>query len=95
MMHKVVSVAPLGEYRIAIEFDDGVSATVDLADLAGEGVFAAWRDPEFFRAVRIGDSGELVWGDQIDLCPDSLYLRATGKRPEDIFPALKQGRVHA
>jgi len=25
-----------------------------------------------------------IWGDQIDLCPDALYLRATGKEPEDI-----------
>jgi len=28
-------------------------------------------------------------GEDIDLCPDALYLRLTGKTPEDLFPALK------
>jgi hypothetical protein len=34
-------------------------------------------------------AGELGWGDQIDLCPDALYLKVTGKTPEDLFPALR------
>ena len=36
-----------------------------------------------------------LWGDQIDLCPDSLYLRATGKKPEDVFPALRHEFAYA
>ncbi len=46
-------------------------------------------DPLAFNQVRIGSSGELVWDDRIDLCPDALYLKVTGKKPEDIFPALR------
>jgi hypothetical protein len=45
--------------------------------------------------VKIGSSGELVWNDQIDLCPDALYLKVTGKKPEDIFPALRQEHANA
>jgi hypothetical protein len=63
--------------------------------LREKGVFAAWNDPEVFRAVQVGPFGELAWGDEIDLCPDSLYLEATGKNPEDVFPALKSDTVHA
>jgi hypothetical protein len=62
---------------------------VDLSALAGKGVFSCWNDYDFFNKVSIGSSGELVWGNDVDLCPDSLYLQITGKRPEDIFPALK------
>ena len=39
--------------------------------------------------VKIGETGELIWSEQVDLCPDALYLRLTGKKPEDIFPSLK------
>lgn len=39
---------------------------------------------------QIGPSGELTWGGRVDLCPDSLYLRVTGKKAKDIFPALRQ-----
>ncbi len=88
-MRKVSKVKILQGYRLGLEFDDGVSGTVDLSGLVGKGVFALWCDPHSFEQVRIGSSGELVWGDQIDLCPDALYLKVTGKTPEDLFPALR------
>ena len=82
-------------YRLEVEFEDGVSGIVDLSDDVGKGVFALWRDPLFFEQVAIGSAGELVWGDKIDLCPDALYLKVTGKKPEDIFPALRNLSAHA
>jgi hypothetical protein len=89
-MRKVSKVKAVQGYRLELEFDDGVSGTVDLSGLVGKGVFALWCDRCAFEQVRIGTSGELVWGDQIDLCPDALYLKVTGKTPEDLFPALRQ-----
>jgi len=68
------------------------SGVVDLSDLVGKGVFALWSDHHAFEQVRIGSFGELAWGDQIDLCPDSLYLKVTGKNPEEVFPALCAAR---
>ncbi len=94
-MRKVTKVRVLEEYRLLLTFDDGIQAVVDLSDLAGKGVFALWLDYRAFEQVRIGSSGELVWADRIDLCPDSLYLRATGKSPEDLFPALRHEPAHA
>ena len=81
--------------RLELQFEDGVSGTVDLSEAVGEGVFALWRDPLAFDQVRIGSSGELVWCDRIDLCPDALYLKVTGKNPEDIFPTLRDQSTHA
>jgi len=54
-----------------------------------------WRNPNVFEQVRIGSFGELVWLDKIDLGPDSLYLKVTGKRPGDIFPPLSCQSIYA
>ena len=88
-MNKIVKVDVLRGYRIDLTFADGTQGIVDLSDLAGRGVFSLWSDYAEFEKVRIGDNGELIWSDQLDLCPDALYLRVTGKKPEDIFPVLK------
>jgi len=94
-MRKVLKAKALQGYRLDLDFDDGVSGTVDLSDLAGKGVFALWNDRSAFEQVRVGPSGELIWGDQIDLCPDALYLKVTGKKPEDVFPALRSEPAQA
>ena len=94
-MRKVSEVKVLQGYRLELVFDDGVHGVVDLSSLVGKGVFSIWCDRRIFERVRIGSFGELVWGDQIDLCPDALYLRATGKEPEDVSPALRRESVHA
>lgn len=75
-MYKVIEVTPLDEYKLALVFDNGERGVVDLAPLAGKGVFAAWNEPGVFQAVQIGPLGELAWGNEIDLCPDALYLEA-------------------
>ena len=59
-MRKISKVKALPGYLPDLEFDDGVSGTVDLSENVGKGVFALWRDPLAFERVRIGLSGELV-----------------------------------
>lgn len=85
-----VDVKPLDNFRLWIRYADGVEGVVDLSELAGKGVFALWNDYREFEKVHIGPSGEIAWNDQIDMCPDALYLKVTGKSPEDIFPKLRE-----
>jgi hypothetical protein len=94
-MLKVTKVSVINKYCLELTFNDGVCGVVDLSDLVGKGVFDLWRDPQIFKQVQIGPFGELVWLDKIDLCPDSLYLKVTGKKPEDIFPTLHCETIHA
>lgn len=94
-MPRPIAVDPRPNYRLWLKYDDGTEGEVDLSYLAGRGVFAAWRDLAFFQSVRIAEHGALVWGDALDLCPDALYLRLTGKSPEDVFPNLKKASVDA
>jgi len=86
-MVKITKVSVFKNYRLEVAFDDGVCGVVDLSDLVGKGVFTLWRAPLVFEQVQIGSFGELVWLDKIDLCPDSLCLKVTGKKPEDVFPS--------
>jgi hypothetical protein len=94
-MVKITRVSVLKDYRLELTFDDGEFGVIDLSDLVGKGVFELWRDPEFFKQVQIGSIGELVWNDKIDLCADSLYLKLTGKKPEDLFPSLRCESIYA
>ena len=94
-MRKAIDVRPLADYRIWVRFDDGTQGDVDLSDLAGRGVFEAWADRKVFQEVRVDKSGAVVWPGEIDLCPDALYLRLTGKAVEDVFPGLKTTSIDA
>lgn len=94
-MRQIIALEVLEGYRLALTFDDGEQGVVDLTHLAGKGEFAAWNDMEAFRSVHIGPYGELAWGEDIDLCPDALYLEATGKQPEELFSALARTGFHA
>jgi hypothetical protein len=80
-------------YRLFLRYDDGTEGEVDLSSLVGRGVFKAWQDVAFFQSVKLGPYGEIMWGDQIDLCPDAMYLRLTRRTPEQVFPALKKAGV--
>lgn len=88
-MFRPVEVRSLGKYRIWLRYADGAQGEVDLAHLAGKGVFHVWEQPGTFDRVYITPFGAIAWSDDLDLCPDSLYLELTGKRPEDAFPGLR------
>ena len=61
---------------------------MDLSDLVGEGLFVAWMSLGAFEQVRLTDRYTIAWGDEIELCPDALYLEVTGKSAADICPGL-------
>ena len=94
-MFRILEVKAKSHFRLWLRYSDGAQGEIDVSDLAGKGVFRKWLDPGAFETVKIGDAGELLWGDDADLCPDSLYLRLTHKRPEEVFPALRFESAHA
>lgn len=92
---KILEALPLDGYKVWLKFNDGIAGEVDLSHLTGKGVFAFWNNYENFKKVSIEHSRSLAWSDEIDLDADSLYLKLTGKKPEDLFPALKEEPAHA
>ena len=76
-------------YRIWLRYSDGAAGEVDLSHLAGRGVFAAWDDRTFFEAVRLEDHGAVAWGEELELCPDALYMQLVGKSVAEVMPGVR------
>jgi hypothetical protein len=78
-MKKITDLKVLPNFRLWLRFDDGVEGEIDFSGKPRTGVFAYWNDYENFRRARVGDAGELFWNEEIDFCPDSLWLQVTGQ----------------
>ena len=83
MIHPVF-VRALSNYQVYLEFSDGTKGNVDLSHLRGKGVFEVWNDYAVFEKVHIGAHRQIKWNNDIELCPDALYLRLTGKTFEEL-----------
>jgi hypothetical protein len=92
---KAVEVRALAGYNIWLRFIDGTTGNLDLGYLAGRGVFKVWEERAVFESVHVDQSGAITWTEDVDLCPDALYLRLTGKKVNDLFPSLQQAPVYA
>ncbi len=92
-MFHPVEVRTLPNYRIWVKYADGMQGEVDLSYLVGKGVFSIWNDRKKFAKVRIGETGELIWDDDVDLCPDSIYLKISGKSSEEVFPTSRESHA--
>ena len=80
-MFKPIKIKALEDYNLWVKYSDGVEGVVDLSYLVGKGVFSLWNDYSAFQKVYIGESSEIAWNDRIDICPDSIYMKITGKTP--------------
>jgi hypothetical protein len=81
MLKDIVKVQPIDNYRLHLQFEDGVEGIVDIAGLIRfTGVFAPLKDPAYFARVRVNpDFGTICWPNDADLDPDVLYSRITGQ----------------
>lgn len=94
-MYKPIEVRALPDYKIWLRYNDGIEGIVDLSEYVGKGVFTLWNDYKAFEKVYIGEADQIAWGEEIDMCPDSIYMLLTGKSAEDIYPNLKEMSVDA
>ena len=83
-MIRPVEVEPRDGFRIWLRYSDGAAGEVDLSDVAGQGVFEAWNEPGFFDRVHVTPHRAIAWSDEIELCPDSLYMEITGKSWDEL-----------
>ena len=71
------------EHKLAVEFLDGVTGIVDMANFvhsATAGVFAALADPALFAQVQV-EHGAIIWPGNLDLAPDAMHraIKASGR----------------
>lgn len=74
-----VAVEPRPGYRIWLRYSDGVSGEVDLSPLAGKGGIATPGKSAFFPAARLDLDRAIVLNEDLELCPDALYLQLIGQ----------------
>lgn len=71
---------PLSVYRLRIRFDDGREAVLPMKQKLWGQVFEPLKDKSFFRKVYV-DCGDIIWPNQLDLCPDVMYWDALVATP--------------
>jgi hypothetical protein len=71
-MERVISVKPLENYLLEIEFDDGLRKVIDIRPFLGTGISAALTDESYFRQVALEDGGGITWPNGYDFCPNFL-----------------------
>ena len=85
-MIRPTEVEPRDGFSIWLRYSDGAAGEIDLSHLAGRGVFKAWNDRACFETVHVGLDGGITWGEDLELCPDALYLQLTGKSVAEVMP---------
>jgi len=81
MLVDVTSVRPLDEYRLQLQFEDGVTGFVNVKELVDfTGVFEYLVDEEQFAQVTLNEElGVICWPNGADLDSDVLYSIVTGQ----------------
>ena len=68
-----------GKYQLDVRFADGSSGKVDFAKYLEEGtVLSKLKDLAVFKDFGV-KYGTIVWGEDLDIAPETLYLEATGR----------------
>lgn len=82
-MNKIIpylkSAEALPQYRLEVEFEDGVKGIIDLSDWKGKGVFKYWNDEKNFFQFEITRDKKIEWNEDIEMDPDSFYLEIINK----------------
>lgn len=92
MFHKIKSVSALPEYKLSVEFCEGVTKIYDVKPLLEKKPFFAtlMDQPEVFAFVSVDVGGYgIVWNDEFDLSCDELW--ENGNAEKILMDELKIG----
>lgn len=88
MFHKVKNVIPIENYKLSIQFAEGITKIYDMKDLIENNkLFMRLKDKEFFNSVKVDVGGYgIIWNDDIDISCDELFNN--GKKVKTPFDGL-------
>jgi hypothetical protein len=81
MNPRVTEVSTLDGYRLRLVFSNGERKVFDASPYLSYPAFSKLANPGFFSLVR-PDHGTVVWPDDIDFCPDTVYLESVCEESE-------------
>jgi hypothetical protein len=71
----VVEVKPMPDFELWLKFDNDEERIFDAKPLLEMKVFKRLANEAFFRLVRV-KYGSVEWPNDIDYCPDTLYMES-------------------
>lgn len=74
-MKKIISVKPLKNYILQIEFDTKEVRLFDVKPYLNFGIFTQLKNENYFKEVRTG-FGSISWKNGQDFSPETLYLKS-------------------
>jgi hypothetical protein len=75
MNPRIQAVQATEDYRLLLQFTNGEQGMYDCSALLDFGVFKELRDKQYFKRASV-ENGTVVWPNEQDICPDTLYLDA-------------------
>lgn len=78
MNPRVKKVTPGENYTLRLLFENGEEGVYNCSELLEFGVFKELKNIDYFKQVFV-TFGTVAWPNGQDICPDTLYLTATGK----------------
>ena len=76
MFSKLIDIKGLDNYLLALKNEYGTEGIADISHLAHKGVFKEWNRNNLFKKVYLDkESNAVVWNENLDICPDALYLK--------------------
>lgn len=78
MLLDVVKFDYLDEYKLLLTFENGEIKMFDCAQIMDEKPFQVLKDVNYFKRAKI-DYGTLVWPNEIDIAPDTLYVMGVNR----------------
>lgn len=76
MFHEIKSISPLADYKLSVQFSEGVTKLYDVAPLIEKiSAFSFLKEnPDGFFVVSVDVGGYgIVWNDDLDLSCDELW----------------------
>jgi hypothetical protein len=70
-MTKVISVHPIEDYKLRIEFSNGRKGIFDVSPYVDKGVFVELKDRAYFRSVRPAFGG-IMWPHEQDFSAETI-----------------------
>jgi len=74
MNPRVKQVVANENFTLLISFTNGEQGVFDVKPLLNLQVFQSLKKLENFKKVSVGNGQTVCWGDELDICPDTIYL---------------------
>jgi hypothetical protein len=85
-MYDIIKAKYIKDYLIELHFSDNSNGIVDFSDyMEKPGLFKSFSDIDYFRNFKLDvELCTITWENGLDIAPDTLYIKATGKYPQGL-----------